>query len=164
MRRKGKSKKTEAEIKRKQGEANDGTTSRQHSVREGQFIRVITDKPQNFHPMRIFLSPAPTVFLNAFGKLREQAICSRQSILSTGSREISGRTVLLIQSESSYANILRNIRREISRIPSAFRSSNFYTFYSSTRANCVHTICKVENRTNLRQSSPTSSEEIATPI
>jgi len=71
-----------------------------------------------------------TMLFNAFSELREQAVVySRQSTLSTGSGKISGRTVLLIQSESSYANVLRNIRREISRIPFAFRGSNFYTFH-----------------------------------
>lgn len=104
---------------------------------------------------RRYFSTRPVNFENI-------AIHSRQSTLSTGSGKISGRTVLLIQSESSYANVLRNIRREISRIPFAFSKVQISTrSISSTHANCVHIICEVENRTNLHQSSPTSTDEIA---
>lgn len=81
-----------------------------------QFTRIITHKPRNFCRMKKYFSGSPTIFLNAFRELREWAVRSRQSTLSPESREIGGRTALLIQRESSYANVLRNIRHEISTV------------------------------------------------
>lgn len=54
--------------------------------------------------------------------------------------------ILLIQRESSYANVPWDIHRELSQ---GYRSASEAQIssrpISSARANCVHTICEVEN-------------------
>lgn len=112
---------------------------------ERTIARVITHKPRNFRRQRIF--PTLTIFLNAFAKLRGRSIRLQQSTLSSKRWETGGlRAVLLIQRKSSYANVPRDIHREFSqgyRSPSEAQISS--RPISSARANCVHTICEVEN-------------------